>query len=271
MIKAFDKRYFTDSELLQLQRNPEYLSHAKGGDRCPVCLNTGKFIYDGIEYACIDDDYGHVALRLAKLYWLHGVPLEYQQLVWDEWVSETEDEDTKGQLDQYIDLFERYSLNGVGVTLYSKGLGTGKTWAATALLKELIKQGHDGWFAPFYEVKSYYEIVDDAERSYKISRVRDSAVLVLDEIRKPNTVAQRNFMEEHLEDLVRPRSGANLPTIITTNMTPDEMEDTYPRVFSVITAKNLLIELSGSDARLGNKVWKRVAESVANGWALPIT
>lgn len=271
MISAdFSKRYFSDAELALIEANPGFRAQ---GARCPVCLSegeAGKFTYNGVEHDCPTDDYGHVALRKAKLYWMHNIPLEYQQLVWDEWPEQTGNTDVFEACNQYVELFDRYSANGVGMTFSSKGLGTGKTWAATATLKRLVKAGVDGWFAPFYEVASYYEIVDPQERAYKIKRVQEAAVLVLDEIRKPISVKQQNLLAEKLENLIRPRTSANLPTLITTNLTPDEIEDLYPRAFSLIFAKNLGLELSGTDARLGNKVWKRVAESVENGWALPI-
>lgn len=267
MIEAdFSKGYFSDAELEQLER---YSRYEPG--RCPVCLSTGKFVYDGKEYECPDDDYGHIALRKAKLYWLHNIPLEYQQLVWDEWLFNTGDEDTWEHCNEYVRLYERYSLNGVGMSFYSKGLGTGKTWAATAVLKELVKRGVDGWFAPFYQVASYYQLDDPEERKFKLDRVQNAALLVLDEIRKPISVRQKEFLAEQLENLIRPRSADNLPTIITTNLTPEEIEDLYPRAFSLLMQKNVTLELTGTDARLSDKVWKRTTESVANGWALPIT
>ena len=264
----FSKRYFSDAELALIGRNPGF---QRAGQKCPVCLGEGRFSYKGVEYECPDDDYGHVTLRKAKLYWLHNIPLEYQQLLWEEWVEETGDRETFEQVNLYIDSYERYALNGVGMTFYSKGLGTGKTWAATATLKQLVKKGEDGWFAPFYEVAGYYEIVDPEERAYKIRRVQEAGVLVLDEIRRPISEKQKNLLGEKLENLIRPRAANNLPTIITTNLTPNEIEDLYPRAFSLIYAKNIEFELSGTDARLTNKVTKRLIESVANGEALPIT
>lgn len=268
IVADFSKRSFSDAELAIIERNSGFKAK---GQKCPVCLDKGTFVYKGVEHECPDDDYGHVALRKAKLYWLHNIPMEYQQLVWEEWPEETGNVEVYDDCNDYFEKFERYSLNGVGMTFYSKGLGTGKTWAATAMLKRVVKLGVDGWFAPFYEVAGYYEIHDKAERDFKIKRVQESAFLVLDEIRKPISTAQGNLLAEKLENLIRPRSSANLPTLITTNLTPDEIEDLYPRAFSLISAKNVSIELSGTDARLGNKVWKRFAESVESGEALPIT
>jgi len=260
---------FTDAQLTQIERHPGY---AKLGD-CPVCDGKGTYAYLGNEYECpAGPGDVHIAKRLSMLYFLHNIPMGYQNLVWEEWPEDTETQQhAKNSMDLYVESFKRFSMNGVGLTFFSKGLGTGKTWGATATLKRLVKNGVDGWFAPFYEVKSYFEIADKTERDFKIKRVKESELLVLDEVRMPGSEAQRNFYADRLEELVRPRTDNNYPTIITTNMTPEELEDTYPRVFSLMSAKNLVIELDGSDYRLGTGIWQRNVESGQNAEALPIT
>ena len=269
MIPADFRISFTDAQIEQIERHP-------GFDKlgaCPVCSGVGRYTYLGEEYECPEGPGGvHVAKRLSMLYFLHNIPMGYQNLVWEEWPTETPTQrEAKVSMDLYVENFTRFSLNGVGLTFFSKGLGTGKTWGATATLKRLVKAGVDGWFAPFYEVKSYYEIGDKAERDFKINRVKEAELLVLDEVRMPGSEAQKNFYADRLEELVRPRTDNNYATIITTNMTPEELEDTYPRVFSLMSAKNLIIELDGSDYRLGTGIWARNVESGQNAEALPIT
>lgn len=264
-------KYFTDEQVEILERNPEY--QVRKNDPCLVCADTGSFVYNGDTFECWDDAYGHVVTRLIRLYWLHNIKLQYQQLDWNEWPTDTDfRKEAKETVDTYVKNFSRFSTTGVGLTFFSKGLGTGKTWAATATLKRLIKeQGVDGWFAPFYEVKSYYEIPDPKYRAFLISRVQTAPLLVLDEVKKPDTSAQRKFYADKLEELIRPRSDANFATIITTNMEPEEMEEIYPRVFSLVSAKNIVVELNGQDARVGEWVWRRNTEAGLNGESLPIT
>jgi len=212
-------------------------------------------------------------MRLARWYWLHNIPLQYQQLVWDEWPLDTPDHQAAQQdIEDYLAHFTGFNTNGIGLTFFSKFLGTGKTWAATAVLKELVKRGVDGWFAPFGEVPGYFKINDQERRQYLIDRVQDARVLVLDEVKMPFTKEQKRFFANRLEDLIRPRTNRNFPTIITTNMTMDELEDTFPRVFSLLMAKNQMISLNApADARMGTAIWKRQVETVQNGESLPIT
>lgn len=275
MIKAdFKKRYLNDAELSELQRNPQYQVWKKQGGKCPVCHGNGQesgtFRLEGEEYECPQDDYGHVAIQKAKLYWLHNIPNDYQIL--PPFPTNTEERaETKATLDAYIENFEWYQGTGAGITLYSKMTGTGKTWAATYVLKELVKKGYDGWFAPFYDVRSYFQIDDPDERKFKTHKVRDSGVLVLDEVIKPTSTKMRDFFGDQLESLVRPRGDASFPTIVTTNMTPAELEQDYPRVFSLLMAKNWFIEMTGQDARLTEELVIRNLEVPANQESWPIT
>lgn len=257
-------KYLTDKQLQDLEYNAEYRTY---GMVCPVCLDTGQYKYLGEEHECPDDDYGHVMLRLAKTYWLSNIPLQYQKLTWEKWPYD----DLKVEVQQFIDQYQFLRMNGVGITLYSKMTGTGKTWAATHVLRELVKQGYDGWFAPFYEVKGYFEIEDKREKNFRIDKVQHSGILVLDEVRKPYTERMREFYAETLEELLRPRSDSNLPTIITTNMTPDELEENYPRVFSLMSAKNMQLNLDGYDARVGSEVWQENVVLGLNGEVKPLS
>lgn len=260
--------YLSDEQLEILERHPEYQALTTS---CVVCDGTGSYRYNGEEFKCGDDAYGHVIMRLVRWYWLHNIPLQYQQLRWEDWpTSPAHYVEARHAIDSYVENFNGYRLNGVGLTFYSKGLGTGKTWAATAVLKRLVKEGVDGWFVPFNEVKNYFEIADVERKEFLIDKVRSTPLLVLDEVQQPWSEASKRFFADKLEELIRPRTNANLPTIITTNMTPDELEETYPRVFSLLSMKNTEVKLAGTDARVDGNVWKRQAETAANGERLPI-
>lgn len=168
-------RYLTEEQVQVLENNQEYVNKTRNGTLCPVCLNTGSYTFNGEGFECFDDTYGHITLRLVRLYYLHNIPLQYQQLSWKDFpVKPKLYKEAKEGCDNYIELFQRYSLNGVGLTFYSRGLGSGKSWGATSVLKELVKLGYDGWFAPFYQVKSYYQIEDPKQRDYLIHRVQSA-------------------------------------------------------------------------------------------------
>jgi DNA replication protein DnaC len=257
-------RYFSDAQLEVLERNPEFKQR---GDKCPVCLGDKHYIYQGVKHPCPDDDYGHPMLRLARLYWMSFIPLQYQYLLWDEFPHEDVAED----IGDYIQNFDRMRLSGVGFTIYGKQLGVGKTWAATHILRELVKAGYDGHFASFMSVKSYFELDDRDEREFLIRRVREAEILVLDEVKTPFSEPQRIFFEDKLEDVLRARTNMNFPTIVTSNLTTAEFEREYPRCFSLLAAKNQLVELSGIDARKSSEVWENNVKLGFKGESRPIT
>jgi hypothetical protein len=138
-------------------------------------------------------------------------------------------------------------------------------------LKECVKKGYDGWFVSFLETKSYFEIENRKERDFKLKRLQEAEILVLDEVRRPWSNAQREFFASSLEDFLRLRMSANFPTIVTTNMTPEELEANYPRIYSLTMAKNKWIQMPGQDARMSGELVKLRDEMGMNKETWPIT
>lgn len=244
--------------------NPEFVQRGK---ECPVCCGDGHYFYQGERFECPEDDYGHPMLRLAKLYWLSFIPLQYQLLLWDEYPHA----DAKIEIDEYVANFKRMRLTGVGLTIVGKKLGVGKTWAATHILREIVKQGYDGHFAQFMSVKSYFELDNKDEREFLINRARTAEILVLDEVKAPFSNAQRDFFEDKLEDILRSRTNMNFPTIVTSNMLDDDFQRDYPRCYSLLSGKNITLELDGIDARVLGDVWENNAALAKRGESRPIT
>lgn len=256
--------YFSDAQLTALAHNPEFVQR---GNKCPVCLGKGHYFYQDQRFDCPDDDYGHPMLRLARLYWLAFIPLQYQLLLWEEFPHAEAKED----IDGYIERFERLRLTGSGFTIVGKTLGVGKTWAATHILREVVKAGYDGHFVSFMAVKGYYDLDNHDEREFLIDRVRTAEMLVLDEVKAPFSEAQRDFFEDKLEEILRVRTNMNFPTIVTSNMTDEDFERDYPRCFSLLAAKNQPLELGGVDARKSDAVWLNNAALAYKGESRPIT
>lgn len=258
--------YFTDAQLEVLERNPEYLVR---GRECPVCLGEKEYIYQGKTYPCPDDGYGHPMLRLAKLYWLHNIELQYQMLVWDEYPHP----DVKREIENYIKHFKRLRMTGAGVTILSPALGVGKTWAATHILREVVKMGYTGWFVQFFNMKNYFEMEDRKERDFLKRQLITAEMLVIDDVLKPWSAneSQRALFEEKTEEVVRTRTNMNFPTLVTTNMTVVEFERYYPRVFSLLSAKNQEFEVGGVDARKDGTVWYDSTQLAMKGETRPIT
>jgi DNA replication protein DnaC len=222
-------------------------------DQCPTCQSkihyhdadtyyriNGTYRYKGEEHECDCD----TQILLRKHYLAANIGDQYQRLNWDDF----RDQKVREEVNTYLDNWRTIRLQGMGLEFASPGLATGKTFAATYVAKELIKRGERVWFHPFIELIGLYQ-QPEQERVEIEARLRNSSVLILDEVLPPNTFAQGQLFAAKLEELIRFRTNFNRVIIMTTNLEPDELHEYYPRVYSLIEAKQLRIFLSGDDAR----------------------
>lgn len=234
---------FKDRQIEQLEQwSPLYRSRAADG-MCPTCSNTGTYRFDGEEYMCPVDDYGHVQRRLFIAYCLANIPYEFMGLDWNLFPHKP----LKEKIDFWTDRYSAVRREGLGFEI-SGSHGTGKTWAAVHMLMEIVKQGYSGWFMQFADMKGLYEESPE-RREFYMTKIRESEVLVIDEIERPWTDAMKMFYEEKLESALRFRSHSNFATITTTNMSVTDYEKNYPRVFNQLRGKQMQQQVKGTDYR----------------------
>jgi DNA replication protein DnaC len=260
----------TDTEMRELATHPQYQSN---GEVCPTCGKhrreydqVGTFTWNGQEYICPDDDWGHMRLRLAYRYWLANLPMQYFNLDWSTYPHR----DAKEQVEEYLSRIEPATYHGMGFMVMGKRVGTGKSWTTNHVLKEVVKLGYSAYWMPFTDIASLYRVTDSWERSMKIKKLRESRHLVIDDVLAPGTDKQRKLFEDQWEEVIRYRTHMNFPTHISTNMEEEEIEDSYPRVYSLLAAKQIGIELQGEDARK-RKVRDQNLDAVLKGERYPIT
>jgi DNA replication protein DnaC len=242
-------------------------------DECPTCgskvievepavygRENGQYRYFGETYDCDCD----TQMALRKHYLLANIGDQYMRLNWDDFDG---DKDLRGTVKLYLNKFDSARRNGMGVEFASKELGTGKTFAATHIAKELIKRGESVYFIPFTNMISLYATPGGQELEEQLKKV---AVLVLDEVVPPDTGAQHALFARRFEELIRHRTNFNLPIIMTTNMNAEELHDEFPRVYSLLEAKQLRVKVKGYDARAG-RIGMENLELLANDEVRPIT
>lgn len=258
------RRRLTNSEFEEVER----LAQSTGIplDQCPTCGSTmtddvrrlGSYRYHDEVHQC--DCYEQMDLRVAYL--AANIPDQYMRLDWETF----DQQPVKKQVAEY--LFHRQSarVNGVGLEFYGKSLGAGKTFCATYVGKELVKHGEHVYFTDFRTMVSAFteEDRDLAER------IQSTPWVILDEIVPSWTDAQHELYAARLETTIRHRTNFNLPTIITTNLPPEELDKEYARVYSLLSAKQIRIEIEGDDARK-QKIALENMTLVANGEVKPIT
>lgn len=242
--------------------------------KCPTCRSVpdkdgyreyGQYCLDGKIHDCDCEE----QLALRRHYTLAGIGRQYQELDWSTYDGPQEILDTIGD---YIDNFENYRDYGMGLEFHSPMIGTGKSFAATHILKEVIKQGYTGMIIDFQRLVDIMGNPKKGEEIEDLAKKMESVtLLVIDDILPPKSGAQKSFFQDKLEIIVRYRTDWNLPCIITTNMMPNDLKNHYPRIYSLLSAKQLdKVYMPGDDNR-ATKVFLQNVSRPRKGERSPIT
>lgn len=258
----------------------ERLAHAKniklsicptcGSKRIEVEPDSGIYVWpestyrlDGKDYPCDCER----QIELARHYLLANIPNDYWTLSEDEYFG---DPDALAKVQVYLERWPDMFSHGIGMEFYSPTMGTGKTMLATMIAKHLVKSGERVYFTPFRQTVGVFEMPYEARQAIE-TLLRHVPVLVLDEVVRSSSDAQRAFYAEKLEDLIRYRTSGNAVTIITTNLTSEELNDQYPRAFSLLAASAQQVFVNGEDARRAGEVSMLKLELVMNKESRPIS
>lgn len=146
---------------------------------------------------------------------------------------------------------------GKGIMLYGRN-GTRKTTLAAAILTEVQYKAPAwrGYYIRFSEWKNRKTDTftkENTERAVESKRILEIVervpLLVLDDIGQEHRTSS-GFTESMLHELLRVRYEAARPTIVTTNVYPDQMSQTYGFSFDSFRHDAFdAIELLGQDSR----------------------
>ncbi|HEX5478171.1 MAG TPA: ATP-binding protein [Dehalococcoidia bacterium] len=104
--------------------------------------------------------------------------------------------------------------------------GCGKTHIAAAIVNALIARGSPALFVVVPDLldhlRSAYQPGADVHYDELFERVRNAPVLVLDDL---GTQAHTAWAQEKLFQLINHRFNTRLPTVVTTNQMPEQMDD----------------------------------------------
>jgi DNA replication protein DnaC len=122
--------------------------------------------------------------------------------------------------------------------------GCGKTHIAAAVVNDLLARGSTGLFVVVPDLLDHLRgaYQPGAEIGYDelFERVRNAPLLVLDDL---GTQAPTPWAQEKLFQLVNHRFNAQLPTLVTTNLSPDEFDERLrTRLTDPATARIYVLE-----------------------------
>lgn len=206
------------------------------GEYCPTCQTTGSYVWRGETHVCDCAE----QLRLHKRYLACGIGKPYQRLWWDD--VDTEVWAQLEPIHDYLEFPAKYVNRGVGVYLWGPP-GTGKTLISTLILKSLILSGYTGFSATSAEMVEMFTAGwrgNTDEQTWFSTKFLRSQVLLLDELRRDTRLAETTF-----DHVLRTRVHGGRPTILTTNLTPTQLESGYgSSVLSLLVEQSLEVHLT---------------------------
>lgn len=255
-------RYLSDDEAARLYRNHPHLGRS-WQRYCPTCDRTGRYRWRGRDHDC-DCEY---QLQLHKHYLASGIGLTYQRLDWDDYAGPTRVLDG---VVKYLDKRQEFLRRGMGM-YFLGSYGTGKTMLANLVLKELVKDGLTCWATTFSQTVEMFTAgwSDRADKEYFQRKFINSQVLLLDDVGKELRGTRLALAETTFDAILRQRVQAGRTTVITTNMTPADLEDGYgAAILSLIREKSLELAFDGADFRTTAR--ERETDEVLRGEVRPI-
>lgn len=144
-----------------------------------------------------------------------------------------------------------YADNPEGWLILHGAFGTGKTHLAVAIANERLARGEPAVFIVVPDLLDHLRSTfsPNSEVTYDelFETVRNTPLLILDDLGTQTSTA---WAQEKLYQILNHRYNKGLPTVVTTNLSPDDIE---PRLRSRIGDSQLskLCEIRDIDKRLG--------------------
>lgn len=241
-------------------------------ERCPTCKGRGQFRWwygtaeqrsvEAYKCDCVSQWTLHLYLLNAN------IGPTYQRLAWHDVATE------QGAIDKvthYLENAEAYVDAGCGLILYGE-MGTGKTMLATLILKHLLGLGYDGYFTTFSEMIDTYTggWHDAEEKAWFHRRIKNAEVLVLDDVgREYQGRKSSGLPESTFDEVLRHRVAAATPTIITTNLDLQRLQEGYGgNVMSLLHERSTTYRFTGEDFR--DHARMRLDDEVRMGLTRPV-
>ena len=139
---------------------------------------------------------------------------------------------------------------GIGLIL-AGGYGTMKTTLAVAILRAQVDRGGSGLIVPMCSLIDHLYTLRTLNREAWAQfeeRIRQTPLLVIDDLGGENT--EQSWVLAKVDSILTDRYNRLRPTIITTNLTRDELEGTYSgRILDRLKSTARLLVFQGASER----------------------
>lgn len=250
-------------------------------DNCVTCKGKKQFVWytDESRNDTTDWECDCAAQWILHRFYLNsGIGLTYQRYSWTDarYVSS----DNLERVIDYLNSAEDFVDAGYGLLL-SGMKGTGKSLIAANVGKNLLLRGYGLMYLTFSSLLSSLTAGwnDEEDREWFVKRVRNAKVLVVDDIGREHRQritdkggtreVRTTISESAIDEVLRHRVASSLPTIITTNMSEDELRSGYGgNVMSLMAERSKVVEFQGEDFR--PRANQRVEQEAKAGLRRPV-
>ena len=148
----------------------------------------------------------------------------------------------------YAEHFDEMREKGKGILLFGK-VGRGKSYLAACVGNYLIERGIPALMTDFARIERESNR-DFSKRQEYFDALNKFPLLILDDL---GTERDTAYMNEVVYTVIDSRAKAGLPTIVTTNLTAEELKSpanlTNQRIFSRLLGICIPVEMVGDDRR----------------------
>ena len=148
----------------------------------------------------------------------------------------------------FVEHFNTFRKEGKGLLLFGN-VGTGKTFLAACVANELISKGIPCLVTNFARISNEVQGMFEGKQQY-YDNLNSFPLLVIDDL---SAERKTEYMQEIVFNVIDARYRANLPLIVTTNLTREELlhpaSITHQRIFSRLFEMCTPIEVTGKDRR----------------------
>lgn len=143
---------------------------------------------------------------------------------------------------------QNFDLESPSLLFYGR-TGLGKTHLSLSIANEVIKKGYNVIYGSVnnFFAKIEYEKFSKGNDTYTLDLLCDADLLILDDL---GMEFATSFTNSALYTIINTRICKNLPTVISTNLSPDELRDKYHEsIVSRIVGTFETLEFLGKDVR----------------------